>query len=398
MRKAVVRSVAVALAAGMALTGARALQPVRTPLAQLHIDVATHLGAGTETLVPARATTDAPLLGAASRSVLREPPIAPPGAAVVRSLAVSLAAAALRPDTAVDYQVPSALQRGTALPLVAPGTAVEPPVPSGPALPGGVVRHYWGCAAAIPPGQPRHIDAAGMPAEEFERALRVRRTGAAGEAPPGAGAVLELPAEERLVAADASLVGEHALRGTGLPPISFRVERRHEFMAPVLLTIASERRGELQLRWQSLPGARAFFVQAQGAGREAGETVVWSSSLLPEPGFGMFGYLSNLEVDRWLAEGVLLPASLSRCTIAPGVFAPGTAVRVTMIAYGNEFALVQPPRPRDPAVAWEQRWSLRMRFTSTRELLAQVAGDPAAAPTPAAPRRPFETLRGLFGR
>jgi hypothetical protein len=36
-----------------------------------------------------------------------------------------------------------------------------------------------------------------------------------------------------------------------------------------------------------------------------------------------------------------------------------------MIAYGPESGFVQPPRPADPRVAWEQQWAVLTRVKST---------------------------------
>ena len=79
---------------------------------------------------------------------------------------------------------------------------------------------------------------------------------------------------------------------------------------------------------------------------------------------------------------------------------------------------MQPPRPRDPKVAWEQRWTAKVRFKSTASLLlGESAGQsrqrtrqerPQQEPQktapqakPAAPdpvKEGINVLRGIFGR
>ncbi len=369
----VVRWIAVVMAAGIALPDASAEQPIRSPAAQFWVDVATH----------------APASGAA--------------AGVSRKLDALLMAPALVPGSRAEYRIPAALQRGDALVLTTPadgaGLAGMATVPA-TELPNGVVAHYWGCGDTPRPGQPQVIDPGQANADSFALALRPRHAADAGETVPmHVLAASQARAVHVAVPAGVSLVGEHRVTAAGLAPLSFRIDARHDFMAPVVLSAAAGRQGALQLRWQLVPSARAFFLQAQGAGRTPGETVVWSSSLLPEPGFGMFGYLSNLAVDRWLAEGVLLPTSLTRCAVPAGIFADGEAVRVRMIAYGNEYAQIQPRRPRDPSRTWEQDWSLHMRFQSVGDAQFLAAGGASPTESSATPkRRPFETLRGLFGR
>ena len=394
MSRSVVRAIVVAAVAGLALQGAAAQTRIRPPLAQLWLHAATHVDSEQQGGLTERRGGAASLLGAASRSVLRDPKAPAARAPESRILDALLIAPGLTPETRVAYRVPAALQGGELLMLAAP-SGVEPPAGAAAALPSGVVRHYWGCAEAPQSGQPKLLDPAGMPAASFDLALRGRRAADRAEAQAPATVVWS-----GVLGPGAALPGEHRVGAAGAPTLSFRLDRKHDFMSALRLSVAPERSGALRIRWQPIAGARALFLQAQGPGRLPGETVVWSSSLLPEPGFGLFGYLSNLAADRWLAEGVLLPASLQRCAVPAGIFAAGGTVRVAMIAYGNELELIQPARPRDPALTWEQEWSLHLRLKSTAEVLVSAAGEGEAAPSEAgAPaRRPFETLRGLTPR
>ena len=99
-----------------------------------------------------------------------------------------------------------------------------------------------------------------------------------------------------------------------------------------------------------------------GAGKDE-EMVLWTSSELPDTGFGLTDYQTNAAVDRWLREKVLLPAGTTQCTVPKGVF-PGEGGMLRMIAYGNELNLVHPPRPTDPKAVWEPNWALKVRVKS----------------------------------
>ena len=79
--------------------------------------------------------------------------------------------------------------------------------------------------------------------------------------------------------------------------------------------------------------------------------VIWTSSELPDTGFGLTDYQTNAAVDRWLREKVLLAPTTTQCTVPKGVF-PGEGAMLRVIAYGNELNLVHPPRPADPKAAW----------------------------------------------
>jgi hypothetical protein len=95
--------------------------------------------------------------------------------------------------------------------------------------------------------------------------------------------------------------------------------------------------------------------------------------------------------------------------------AAGAQGLLQMVAYGREANFVYPPRPRDPKVAWNRQWEVKVRYRSaTGGLLGQAmpgmgggrGGDRGGAPTqtgqqqpppdPAAARR-RAILNGLGG-
>ena len=141
-----------------------------------------------------------------------------------------------------------------------------------------------------------------------------------------------------------------------------------------------------------------------GAGKND-EMIVWTSSELPEMGFGLLDYQTNPAVDRWLKEGVLLPTSTTHCTVPQGVFA-GQAGLLRAVAYGNELNLAHPPRPSDPKAAWEPLWAVKVRVKSVATVMLgmgssdESASNPRSAePAPAENKvKPLDVLKGIFGR
>jgi hypothetical protein len=135
--------------------------------------------------------------------------------------------------------------------------------------------------------------------------------------------------------------------------------------------------------------------------------VFWSSAELPEFGMGLMDYASPANIERWLREKVLLPASASQCAIPKGIFAKADGAMLRMIAYGPELNLAFPPRPADAKVAWAPEWAVRVRTKSAammplgdQAMSAQAGREPATqAPTESArPPSALDMLRGVLGR
>jgi hypothetical protein len=107
-----------------------------------------------------------------------------------------------------------------------------------------------------------------------------------------------------------------------------------------------------------------------GKGDETGdgaEMTLWTSSELPDSGFGLVDYQTNKSVDQWLKEKVLLAPATTRCDVPKGIFGAGeepSGAMLRMIAYGTELNLAHPPRPTDPKIAYEPEWALKVRVKS----------------------------------
>jgi hypothetical protein len=60
----------------------------------------------------------------------------------------------------------------------------------------------------------------------------------------------------------------------------------------------------VSLSWTPVTNAKAYFLHAMGA--QGDDMIFWSSSEVPDSGFGLFDFLSNATIDKWTKETVLL--------------------------------------------------------------------------------------------
>lgn len=300
----------------------------------------------------------------------------------------------------------------------APRTALETPdereTPA-PELerPKGRILMYWGCGASVRPGQPRVLDMATATAADFGKFFVSRRATQRGTHLAPGRPVWPSREDTRMVPAQASLVGEHAFSGSGVPAdFRFRIPPAQDIMPALALKQQAQDSGAVELSWNALPTARAYFAAAMGGGPSETDMVVWTSSELPDNGFGLIDYQTNPAVDRWLKEKVLLTPDTTHCTIAQGVF-KGQGAMLRLIAYGSELNLAHPPRPSDPKVAWEPLWAAKLRLKSVASaVLGMEMMDPAGTPAEGAkpqqqqpspekdkPKlKPADLLRGILGR
>ena len=315
--------------------------------------------------------------------------------------------------------IPGVMSLGESLKLVAP--IPEKPLPPGPVderpyepsyeKPRGKMSIYWGCGENIRPGQPRTLDAATARIEDFGKFFVSR-----GSTTKGARAEPGHPAwpnkqDDRQVPDSASLIGQHTFIGNGIPD-SFKLSlgAPQDLMPPIQL---SQRKNEtgVDLEWQTIPHARGYFIAVMGGksdSNDSGEAIFWTSSELPDVGFGLLDYQSNSNIDKWLGEKVILPAATTKCAVPKGIFPEGGGGMLRMIAYGSEAYFAFPPRPTDPKIAWEPDWQTKVRVKSTLFSMLGGMGDnegrgrgtreePAKAKEEKKPN-PIELLKGLFGR
>jgi hypothetical protein len=284
----------------------------------------------------------------------------------------------------------------------------EEVVPHEMERPRGRILLYWGCGASVRSGQPVVLDAATATAADFARVFQSRRATQRGTHSAAGRPVWPSKVDNRVVPAGASLVGEHAYSGNGVPEdFRFQIPAPQDLM-PALDLQQTDNGGATDLRWSAAPTARAYFVAAMGAGAKE-EMILWTSSELADAGFGLLDYQTNAAVDRWLREKVLLAPSTTSCTVPKGVFS-GQGAMLRLIGYGNELNLAHPPRPTDPKVAWNPQWAVKVRVKTMAQAMLGMPDmggmrSPGAANTPTQPPTeepkkpgPLDLLKGILGK
>jgi len=245
----------------------------------------------------------------------------------------------------------------------------DPPEPAEPIK--ARIKLYWGCGATVRAGQPKVLDFSTATTAQFAEIFNGRRATQRGtHAAPGRPVWPNLQ-DKRMVPAGSSFAGAHALTGEGVPEsFKFTLPPTQDIMPPIALQQA-QAEGVTQLSWQALPTARGYFIAAMGGkGDESGdgtEMTLWTSSELPDSGFGLVDYQTNKSVDQWLKDKVLLAPATTRCDVPKGIFGDGeepSGAMLRMIAYGTELNLTHPPRPTDPKLAYEPEWALKVRVKS----------------------------------
>ncbi|MEY4736990.1 MAG: hypothetical protein RL302_1309 [Pseudomonadota bacterium] len=330
---------------------------------------------------------------------------------------VSMANATEQPRRSIDIAVanqrrPDGAQVIQAIPLGQGmgGSLTLLPVPATPATatatasnldipprPKGRLLLYWGCGETVRAGQPQVLDLTNATAQDYARTMAGRGSRQSGATAAPGHAIWPNAEHPQSVPPNASLVGKHAVVGDGLPSIlRFELSAAQDLMPPMALTsIASTTKGNATtIGWPAIASAQAYFLNALGTNDD--DMVVWSSSEVAEPGWGLMGYLGNAQRDQWLAGKVLLPATQTQCALPAGIFAKTDGALVQGIAYGQEFNKT-----------WGADWTVQIRVKSVGLLPLEPSATkmPAQKPlTPAIPGMPNlmpnlgGALKGLFGR
>ncbi len=313
-----------------------------------------------------------------------------------------------------EHDIPPGMNMGPMLPLVTPKREPAPrperAMPGGTEKPRGRMLVYWGCGADVRAGQPVVIDFAGLAEGRTPPNMVSHRVSQPSGPAFGRNRTYgdwPNPEQPKAVPADASLRGDHLVKGNYSPEIRFALDK--DFLERVELAANGG-----TVRWNAVPNATGYFATLYGAQNE-NEIVFWSSSEVQEMGSALMDYLPPAEVARLIREKVVMEPRTVECAV-PGevVRRAGTPI-FSFIAYGEEANFAQPPRPQDPKVAWEPRWVTKVRFKSTASLLlgegasrqetrqtAPVAPAPQARPAPdpvqEGVREGVNVLRGIFGR
>jgi hypothetical protein len=221
---------------------------------------------------------------------------------------------------------------------------------------------YWGCSETVRPGQPKVVDLETATLAEFGKFFESRRATQRGTHATVGRPVWPSKVDYRALPAGASIAGQHAFTGNGVPEsFKFSVPPAQDIMPEIKLK-QTDKGSFVLLEWNAIPTARAYFLGSMGS-REGEDVtmVIWTSSELPDSGFGLFDYQTNKAVDGWLRDKVLLPPATTRCAVPKEAAAMGM---LRAIAYGTELNMAYPPRPTDPKIPWEPDWNLKIRVKS----------------------------------
>jgi hypothetical protein len=265
--------------------------------------------------------------------------------------------------------VPAATQLAPSLQLQSPERPKPVPVEKGDEPtkwdyepPKGKLVMYWGCSETVRPGQPKVVNLESATIAELGKFFESRRATQRGTHAAAGRPVWPSRTDKRALPAGASIAGEHAFSGSGVPEsFKFAIPAAQDVM-PALAVRQTDNGGSFLLEWNAIPTARAYFLGSMGALPDGGNgMVLWTSSELPDSGFGLFDYQTNAAVDGWIKDKVLLAPATTRCAVPKEAAGQGM---LRAIAYGTELNMAHPPRPTGPAIAWEPDWNVKIRVKS----------------------------------
>ncbi|MDP2157713.1 MAG: hypothetical protein Q8K68_08410 [Nitrospirota bacterium] len=329
---------------------------------------------------------------------------------------------ALPADPEATHDIPPGQKMGSTLPLIIPER--DKPVRGDddeityekPKL---RMLMYWGCSETVRQGQPKVLDTEKMSMIDFGKAMSGRR--GSRQYPPSlrsGWAYAEWPNKKnrKEVPKGSSLQGEHFIHGNYTSDIKFAVGEKHDFMAPVEFTnVKGGLADSIGFQWKTIPAAIGYFAMALGHNEKTGEMIIWSSSEVQEPGYGLMNYLAPADVTRLIKEKVVMPHDRTSCAIPKGIFRETGGSMLQFIGYGDELNIAHPPKPKDPKIPHEYIWAMKLRNKSTGMLsLGQEGGreerktrsrqteqDEKSADTEkseeTAPRGKGGLIRGIFG-
>lgn len=381
--RALVAILAIVVAPVASAQGKPAAQVVKPPVAQLWMDVAT-LSAPGMPAIGSMPSLGALLGGRAGAEQGNNAFGNTRGMGGGRFVDIALYTQRRPGGAEATQSVPASSTLAPGVPLLPPkpdprsraADAGADPVEEHGEPPRGRILFYWGCGETVRAGQPRVLDFAKSPPAEWGQFMQGRAPRERGAVSRQGHSVWPNERDRRHFGRDASLAGEHAVSGEGVPAdLRFRLGAAQDFMAPIALQQAGASTEVLRLSWGAVQHARGYFINAMGGGGDGSgiEMVMWSSSEQPDFGMGLLDYASPANIEQWLREQVLLPADATQCAIPQGIFAKTGGAMLRMIAYGPELNLAHPPRPADVKIPWEPDWAVRVRNKST--VMAMLGGD-----------------------
>jgi hypothetical protein len=415
-----------ALVAGVTVMGAsggavaQQGQKVTGPIATYWMSAATQTGFG----MPGMGGGGG---GRPSASAMMSAMMGGGGGQAVKTLRLELGSSQTSADPAADHLPPEGLGAGPDLPLVTPKaqptqtTEEHYEVPHEFQKPKGRMLIFWGCGQHAKAGQPVVIDFSKIDPRSpqmppgFTALLKgISYTPQQGPAPGRDRTYGDWPNEKTRtqVPSNGSLVGEHTIQGNYSPTIKFTLDEDQDFLGPLNLTTnAKNAGGWVDLGWNLVGNAQAYFATAMGGGQD--QVVLWTSSETQGAAFAAPEYLSPGDISRLVAAKTLMGPATRACQVPKEVLDAMPQGILQLVAYGGEANFVYPPRPTNPKVAWNRQWAVKVRYRSAtggllgmampqmpagRQAYAPQPGQPQPQPTP--PQRPSaaDILRkGILG-
>jgi hypothetical protein len=351
--------VAVALTAALVLPAVTVQAQTKPPVAQFWMDVATH-----SMSIPGMSDADMGMANMFGGGFFGGTKM---GGTPGKWLDTALYTRLKPGGTEGDHAIPPAMSMGNSLPLIPVTTSrkegSEPE--GGMEKPKGKLLFYWGCGDTVRPGQPKVLDFAKANIDEWGRFMQGRFAPDRGAKAVSGRAVWPNERDRQRVPDGASLQGDHAVSGAGVPAnLRFSLREANDFMPKLQMNTVGDPKAAVNVGWQAIHVAQGYFLSAMGARGEE-EMIIWSSSEQPDPGWGLMDYVAPAQVKKLIDEKVVLPPSTLNCTIPAGIFGAAEGAMVRMVAYGPELNLAHPPRPANAKAPWEPEWAVRVRNKST---------------------------------
>jgi len=188
------------------------------------------------------------------------------------------------------------------------------------------IMSYWGGGEAVPDGQPKTLEPGAKP----------ESTSSAVESPYKSYAYW--PGDDaKSITEDASAIGTYSLTTNFCGRASVTLGPDQEFMAPINITMADkyDMTKPIKIAWKPVKNAVGYILYAYGG--NANTTINWTSSAKPNPDPAMqYSALTTDQLDKYVRDGIVLPATATSCTIPAGIFKDADSVMLAMTAIGKD--------------------------------------------------------------
>jgi hypothetical protein len=194
---------------------------------------------------------------------------------------------------------------------------------------------YWGCGDRVRAGQPRHLDMTTESSTSPATGLKGRAVAEPFPSLDSGVATWPNSTSRSVVPKEASLVGKHALSGDNIPAnMQFDLKAKQDFMPALAINVNGIKGSATTLNWSRIATAQGYFLMATAKNNR--EIVIWTSSELPEPGWGLMDYASNESLTQWKRDKIVLAPNQTSCSIPAGIFSQTGDAMLNGIAYGEE--------------------------------------------------------------